>query len=1224
MVHRDFYALNLSPAQRKRKMGKHITTIVILLLTHVGFAQSQPGSIKGQVYEMNNKDKSTIPSAAVTLWDQNKNKLRVETTDLDGNYSISPLEPGKYLLEVKSLGMHPQLLKDVVVINGRATLIDVKLISNSFELIGADIYYRPDIIEANENGHRLDKEEFGELPIREVKDAAILSPDATPTAGGGISFKGERPEGTMYILDGVKLSRPPNVPKMAIGSVDVQSSGMPARYGDVQGGIVNTETRGPSIYWFGNAEVLSSSLFDNYGYNLAAFTLGGPLLVDKDKGALISFLLSTEFVRNEEPNPSGVPYVGIDKDYLTGLENNPLQINPNGRTVFYRSEFTTEDQLSNADRRRNSSTNQLRMIGNLNFRTSEMTTLTLGGRLEYNNGKAANNFNHVFNYNTNLQRTSNDWSVRARFLQRFGSDSGSASIIKNAYYTLQVDYSQFSGKTEDSRYGDDYFKYGHVGEFDVLTEKSYSYGTDSVSGYSGFLYNGETPTGIDFRQGNNNTVRGNYTQNYFDLMEEYRGLEVRTIEELIGNNIPVNGTGPRSVYGLWGSPGGVQGNYSKFQQGQFRITGMSSFEIKGHALIAGFEFEQKTNRFYNLDATGLWTQMRLLQNLPNRELDLANPKIVRDANGVYQDTINYNFAYSPNNASTFAQNIRLANGLDKFNTDQINIMNMDPSLFKLDFFSADELINPGGASYVNYYGYDYTGNLSSDRTKISDFFTARDENGNLSRPVAAFQPTYVAGYIQDQFEFRDLSFNVGIRVDRFDLNQEVLKDPFVLFPTYKVRDLASSPIPSDVLSQVPGNIGGDYVVYVSSFDYESTSIVGYRNPQTNQWFDADGDLLTDPQDLSDAAGGGIKPMLLTPPSDDADALNSLTDASFQDYEPQVVVMPRISFNFPINENALFVAHYDVLSQRPTTGVSRLNPFDYLNLVNKDGSGILNNPNLKPQITTEYELGFKQKLTDRSALKISAYYRELRDLVQTRAFTQAYPITYIAYDNLDFATTKGLTLEYELRRVQNFRMRGNYTLKFASGTGSNINSGAALANSGQPNLRYILPLDFERRHEFTVNLDYRVPHNEGPTWWNSRVFQNVGVNLLVTGLSGNPYTKRIDFRDNAQIDGQINGARLPWQMTFDAKINKLYRISNKKSFEVYLQIFNLFDTENITGVYAFTGSPSDNGYLSSSAAEAQITQQADARSYVDLYNRSINNSGFYGLPRRIRLGLSYSF
>ncbi|MDZ7848018.1 MAG: TonB-dependent receptor [Owenweeksia sp.] len=82
-------------------------------------------------------------------------------------------------------------------------------------------------------------------------------------------------------------------------------------------------------------------------------------------------------------------------------------------------------------------------------------------------------------------------------------------------------------------------------------------------------------------------------------------------------------------------------------------------------------------------------------------------------------------------------------------------------------------------------------------------------------------------------------------------------------------------------------------------------------------------------------------------------------------------------------------------------------------MNSDNSGLINNPNLRPQKTTEYELGFKQVLTEKTALKISAYYREMRDLLQTVSYTEAYPITYIAYGNRDFGTVKGFTLEYEV-------------------------------------------------------------------------------------------------------------------------------------------------------------------------------------------------------------------
>ena len=38
---------------------------------------------------------------------------------------------------------------------------------------------------------------------------------------------------------------------------------------------------------------------------------------------------------------------------------------------------------------------------------------------------------------------------------------------------------------------------------------------------------------------------------------------------------------------------------------------------------------------------------------------------------------------------------------------------------------------------------------------------------------------YMAFYIQDKFAIQTLVFNVGLRIDRFDANQQVLKDPFL-------------------------------------------------------------------------------------------------------------------------------------------------------------------------------------------------------------------------------------------------------------------------------------------------------------------------------------------------------------------------------------------------------------------------------------------------------------
>ena len=40
--------------------------------------------------------------------------------------------------------------------------------------------------------------------------------------------------------------------------------------------------------------------------------------------------------------------------------------------------------------------------------------------------------------------------------------------------------------------------------------------------------------------------------------------------------------------------------------------------------------------------------------------------------------------------------------------------------------------------------------------------------------------------------------------------------------------------------------------------------------------------------------------------------------TFKDYDPQLNLMPRLAFSFPISESAGFFAHYDVLVERPNS------------------------------------------------------------------------------------------------------------------------------------------------------------------------------------------------------------------------------------------------------------------------------------------------------------------
>ena len=172
---------------------------------------------------------------------------------------------------------------------------------------------------------------------------------------------------------------------------------------------------------------------------------------------------------------------------------------------------------------------------------------------------------------------------------------------------------------------------------------------------------------------------------------------------------------------------------------------------------------------------------------------------------------------------------------------------------------------------------------------------------------------------------------------------------------------------------------------------------------------------------------------------------------------------------------------------------------------------MNNPSLKPSKTIDYELGFQQVLSKSSSLKIAAFYRELRDMIQIRNVQEAWPRTYRTYDNIDFGTVKGLSLTYDLRRTGNIWMRANYTLQFADGTGSDPNTSLALINSGQSNLRVINSLNFDQRHRIQITTDFRYGAGKdynGPMLFGKPILQRTGVNLVTIFGSGTPGYSRL--------------------------------------------------------------------------------------------------------------------
>ena len=1228
-------------------LRKVYATLIIVLLSGT-WALAQNGKIKGKVLDRETGE--GVPFATIKVYKDGLMKSGTES-DMEGGYLISSLVAASYDLEVEGFGYVTQRLEGVIVNDGKIQFADFKLKAGdgqTGEMLDEVevIFYEVPLIDKDggASGGTVTRDDIAKMPGRSAASIAATVGGVGTDANGSItSVRGARNNSTYYYIDGIKVRGSTGLPKSAIQEVQVITGGLPANYGDATGGVISITTRGPSSFYFGGIDYLTSGYkfgentygLDKYAYNLLEGSLSGPLLMKKDSNGektepILGFFISANATSIVDDRPFAIPTSRIKPDVRNELIASPLRPTGTGQGVFYNTDFLNASDFEEVNFRQNIARQGVTFAGKIDVNAGPTVNLTFGGSLDWNTRSSGDWFNSVFNDDNYPKSTNLSWRAYGRFTQRFSSmndeddPEAKRSLIRNIYYTVMADFSKYNGRVEDYTHGENFFNYGYVGKFETFRRNSYEYNGTLQS----LEHNGFDDYLVEFTPSEKNpelaAITSQYYEIYTDAFENYENFT-----QILDGNALVNGMLPQSVYGIWGNIGTQYNGFSKTDNQQFRVTAMGSADIGNHAVSIGFEYEQRQDRNFSASPVSLWTHLRQLTNNHITELDFSQPTLSQIGSITVVDYARLNAApgeYTGSDAQAyFDYNLRNALGLDPDGTDFINVDAISPEDYAsyggLELFSADELLNNGN-NFVSYFGYDHTGRKTTTKPGFDDFFDEVDDKGNFTRPIAPFEPIYTAAYLMDKFAFDDLIFNVGVRIDRYDANQKVLADQYSLYPTKTVKEASEF--------NHPTSISQDAVVYVNDI-YNPTSVYGYR--EETQWFNAEGTEISDPSLIYTAAG--VAPYLADGVSPD----DEVSSKAFVDYEPQINVMPRIAFSFPISDKALFFAHYDVLTVRPNVG-NRLNPLDYFYMKNR--SSTVNNPNLRPSKTIDYELGFQQVLSTSSSLKISSFYREQRDQISIVAATGAFPRTYTTYGNIDFGTVKGFTVSYDLRRTGNIWMRAAYTLQFAEGTGSDASSALNLVNTGQPTLRTIFPFNFDQRHAITATIDYRFGEGsdyDGPVWFGKQIFKNTGANFVANLGSGTPYSGQSNITAGAlgtsgQLEGNPNGARKPWQFRVDAQFDKNITLKFGKNDEgdvakvanlnIYLLVTNLFNTQNITGVYRATGNPNDDGYLNAAQFQNTIELQNSEETYRYLYALRANNPFNFSIPRTIKLGIKLDF
>ena len=360
----------------------------------------------------------------------------------------------------------------------------------------------------------------------------------------------------------------------------------------------------------------------------------------------------------------------------------------------------------------------------------------------------------------------------------------------------------------------------------------------------------------------------------------------------------------------------------------------------------------------------------------------------------------------------------------------------------------------------------------------------------------------------------------------------------------------------------------------------------------------------------------------------------LDAGDLENSRPEMELSPRVGLAFPVAEGSVFHASYGRFMQRPDLQNLYVS-YDFLEYKIRNGGYFFpfGNPNLRPERTIAYEMGWTRQLGSNSSVDVTAYYKDVKDLTEV-VNQQATPFSFATYRNTDFGTIKGLELRFDMRRTHNVGLQCSYTLSEATGTGSNANSQSNIAWFASDAPLTPSPLDHDQRHKLVGILDLQCGDHEGPTLGNWRPLENAGLNFTMQAGSGFPYTPTQVWNEvtlisnRGPLSGPVNSRYGNWRFQIDMKATKSFALAGKQ-LEFELWVVNLLNQKNTLGVYQSTGLANSTGWLETDEGRAfsdalNYAHDSSGLTAEQKYLLRENNPTNYDVPRQIRAGLKVSF
>jgi outer membrane receptor protein involved in Fe transport len=347
-----------------------------------------------------------------------------------------------------------------------------------------------------------------------------------------------------------------------------------------------------------------------------------------------------------------------------------------------------------------------------------------------------------------------------------------------------------------------------------------------------------------------------------------------------------------------------------------------------------------------------------------------------------------------------------------------------------------------------------------------------------------------------------------------------------------------------------------------------------------------------------------------------DSTSGNMNANLKDASIKHMVSPRFSVSYPITDRGIIRFSYGHFYQ--IGSLSSLYKNDLRWVQNVADVPEFGNPDVKPQKSVQYEIGLQQQLTEDFKFDLTGYYKDVRDYIFTQNVRTNRGRKYEVLTNLAYSNVKGITLSFLKRRSPGNLLSASldYTFQIAEGNRTEPEEDLFYSDaSGKQTETYLVPLEFDRSHLLNGTITLSEPED----WALGFVF-NVQTGTPYTPVLGPTFTTVTYTQRSASKSMQWN---------VDFKFEKFFSMG-PLHYSVFLQVENLFDTENERTVYANSGKSLTSVDETTNAISFEKIKNRIERGDPGLFDKSVIDNYYYtrpnrvSLPREVRLGFSLLF